>query len=278
MKLYFPEITFEAAHYIPGHPTCGTPHGHTYFIRNLTISIDKTLWAEYGISIDFSEVKRYFKEVWDHKFIAPLEDADKWIEEYNNAKKENVPNQNIERAIKRGTGELKDAAEISEVTYEGYGPGGIAVIVECLTDNKNRTLTNVRTAFNKKGGNLGGSGSVAWMFDRKGVITVTAETNTDEIELAAIEAGAEDIKTDGNLVEIHTSPNDLNNVNEKLKNKGIEAENAEILLVPKDVMKIEDEVAAKKILDFIDALEDDPDVTNVSSNFDIKDELMDKMA
>lgn len=196
----------------------------------------------------------------------------------DNAKKENVPNNNIERAVKRGTGELKDAAEIIEVTYEGYGPAGTAVIVECLTDNKNRTYTNVKTVFNKKGGNLGGSGSVAWMFDRKGVITVQAEGNTDEIELAAIDAGAEDIKVEGDLVEIHTSPNDLSKVDEKIKDQNIEIENAEVLLIPKEVVKIEDADSAKKVLDFMDALEDDPDVTNVSSNFDISDELMDSLS
>ena len=197
----------------------------------------------------------------------------------DNAKKENVPNSNIERAIKRGTGELKGEAELSELTYEGYGPAGTAVIVECLTDNKNRTYTNIRTIFSKKGGNLGGSGSVAWMFERKGVITIDAEgKNTEEMELAAIDAGADDIKVEGNLIEIYTSPSALSEVDEKLKAKNIETEKAEILLVPKEAMKIEDENTAKKVLEFMDALEDDPDVTNVSSNFDIPDEVMEKMA
>lgn len=194
----------------------------------------------------------------------------------DNAKKENVPNNNIERAVKRGTGELK-GAELCEVIYEGYGPCGTAIIVEALTDNKNRTLTNVRTIFGKRGGNLGGAGSVAWMFSRKGIITVKSDGNTDDIELAAIDAGAEDIKAEGDTVEIYTAPNDLSRVDEKLKGQGIEIENAEVLLVPNDVVKMEDEKSAKKVLDFMDALEEDLDVINVSSNFDIDDELMEKL-
>lgn len=197
----------------------------------------------------------------------------------DNAKKANVPNANIDRAIKRGTGELKGEAELSEVTYEGFGPAGIAVIVEALTDNKNRTLTNVRTVFGKKGGNLGGSGSVAWMFTRKGVIQVNLDgKNSDEVELTAIEAGAEDIKNEGGMLEILTEPSLLTDVNEKLKEAGIDPESAEARLVPNETTKIIDEADAKKILEFMDALEEDQDVTNVSSNFDISDELMEKVS
>lgn len=197
----------------------------------------------------------------------------------DNAKKANVPNNNIDRAIKRGTGELKGEAEISEITYEGYGPAGIAVIAECLTDNKNRTYTNVRTIFNKKGGNLGESGSVAWMFERKGLITINNEDkDSEELELAAIDAGADDIKTESNLTEIFTTSNVLTDINEKLKSAGFESESADVQLIPKDTIKIEDEDTAKKVLEFMDALEDDEDVSNVSSNFDISDELMEGMS
>jgi len=196
-----------------------------------------------------------------------------------NAKKENVPNANIDRAVKRGTGELKDAAEIAEVLYEGYGPGGIAVMVECLTDNKNRSLTNIRTIFNKKGGSLGALGSVAWMFKRKGIITVSLEgKSADDIELSAIDAGAEDIKNEDGVIEIHTDPSNLNAVNDNLKKEGIETENAEVLLVPDDTIKIEDENVALKILEFMDNLEEDMDVMNVSSNFDIDESVMDKLS
>ncbi len=197
----------------------------------------------------------------------------------DNAKKENVPNSNIERAIKRGTGELKDGNELVEIVYEGYGPAGTAVIVECLTDNKNRTYTNVKTIFNKKGGNLGGSGCVAWMFDRKGLITIQSNSGlSEELELAAIDAGAEDIKVEGNLVEIFTDPTSLNDVNDKLKETGADIENAEVQLIAKDGVSIESQEEAKKILDFMDTLEEDPDVMNVSSNFDISDELMQSLS
>lgn len=196
----------------------------------------------------------------------------------DNAKKENVPNANIERAIKRGSGDSKDAAEIFEITHEGYGPGGTAAIVECLTDNKNRTLTNIRTIFNKRGGNLGASGSVAWMFERKGIITINTEgKDQDEVELAAIDAGAADVEREDGIMQIYTAPNDLTTVSDNLKNSGFEAEQAEVLLVPNQTVNVEDEAVARKILDFIDAIEDDPDVSNVSSNFDISDELMEKL-
>jgi YebC/PmpR family DNA-binding regulatory protein len=197
----------------------------------------------------------------------------------DNAKKENVPAGNIERAIKRGTGEDKGAAQIEEVTYEGYGPGGTAIIVECLTDNKNRTLTSVRTIFNKQGGNLGESGSVAWMFERKGVITLNAEgKDPDEVELTAIDAGAEDIEREDTIIEIYTAPNDLTTITDNLKNEGFEPENAEVQMVPNQTVKVEDEKTAEKVLNFMEALEDDPDVSNVSSNFDISDELMEKVS
>ncbi len=197
----------------------------------------------------------------------------------DNAKKENVPNSNIEKAIKRGTGEDKSAAQIEEVIYEGYGPGGTAVIVECLTDNKNRTLTNIRTIFNKSGGNLGGSGSVAYMFTRKGVITLNiAELDPDEVELSAIDAGAEDIQREDKMMEIYCKPNELSSVCDKLKEAGFEPDNAEVQLVPNSTVQVEDEKTAQKILNFMDALEDDQDVSNVSSNFDISDEMMEKIS
>ncbi len=196
-----------------------------------------------------------------------------------NARKANLPSSNIDRAIKRGTGELKDAAAIEEVTYEGYGPNGIAVIVEALTDNKNRSYTNIRTAFNKNGGSLGESGSVMYMFERKGVITINAEgQDTDEIELTAIDAGAEDIKVDGDIVQIYTAPGSLNDVSEKLTAGGIEFENAESSMIPSNTVEISDEEAAKKVMAFIEAIEEDDDVSNVHSNFDIDDSILDQLA
>jgi YebC/PmpR family DNA-binding regulatory protein len=195
----------------------------------------------------------------------------------DNAKKDNFPNVNIDRAIKRGTGELKGQAEIMEISYEGHGPAGIAVIVECLTDNKNRTITNIRTIFNKKGGDLGSTGSVGWMFERKGVIRTKSKSNPEEIELLAIDAGADDIQTDEERVTAYTPFNTLHQVVEALKTKGVEVEKAEVIMKPKELVKIEDESKAKNILEFLDALEEDLDVTNVYSNVDISEELIKKM-
>lgn len=197
----------------------------------------------------------------------------------DNAKKDNVPNDNIAKAIKRGTGEDKAAAQIEEISYEGYGPGGVAIIIQCLTDNKNRALTNVRTLVNKGGGNLGNSGSVSWMFDRKGVITLDTKThNPDTVELTAIDAGAADITREDSTMEIYTRPTELHAVAEKLKAAGYPPDKSEIRLVPNQWIKIEDEATAKKVLNFMEALEDDQDVSEVTSNFDISDELMEKLA
>lgn len=197
----------------------------------------------------------------------------------DNAKKDNVPNANIEKAIKNGTGELKDAAEIFEVTYEGYGPGGIAVMVECLTDNKNRTFTNVRTIFGKKEGNLGNSGSVAWMFDKKGVIHLKKEgVDLDEAELAAIDAGAEDVEREDEEIVIYTAPTELNVIKEKLQVASFELEKAELQLIPNQTVKIEDEKIAQKILDFIEALDEDQDVSDVYTNFEMEEKLMAKLS
>jgi len=196
----------------------------------------------------------------------------------DNAKKDNVPNENISKAIKRGTGEDKAASVIEEFSYEGYGPGGVAVIIECMSDNKNRAFTNVRTAVNKNGGNLGTSGSVAWMFDRKGVITVDLTgVDADTLELTAIDAGATDISREEGQMEIYTSPAETHVVAEKLKTAGIKTESVEVRLIPNQWVKIEDETIAKKVLQFMEALDEDEDVSDVSSNFDISDELMEKL-
>lgn len=196
-----------------------------------------------------------------------------------NAKKENVPNNNIDRAVKRGTGEDKGAAQIEEVTYEGYGPGGTAIIVECLTDNTNRTYTNVRTIFGKRGGNLGNSGSVAWMFDRKGLIQLKTEgIDLDEAELAAIDAGADDVQREDDQLVIYTNPSELSEVVDKLKAAGFESEKAEVQLIPNQTVEVTDKETAQKIMDFVDALDEDMDVNNISSNFDISDELMSQLS
>lgn len=196
----------------------------------------------------------------------------------DNAKSANMPNTNIEKAIKRGTGELKDGADFSEVMYEGYGPAGIAVYVQTLTDNKNRTVANVKNIFTKTGGNMGTTGSVAYLFHKKGYILVKSTPDKfDDIELAAIDAGAEDIQTGTDSVEVYTAPNELHSVKKGLEEAGFEIESSELTYEPENTVEINEEDKARKVLKFMDALEEDDDVSNVFSNFDIPDEIMEKM-
>jgi YebC/PmpR family DNA-binding regulatory protein len=193
----------------------------------------------------------------------------------DNAKSDNTPNDNIERAIKKGTGEDKSGGDIIEVTYEGYGPGGIAVIVNAVTDNKNRTAQSVRHTFSSHGGNLGESGSVGYMFDLKGRIKVVGSGNGDEDELAIIDSGAEDLEALGDdEYLVTTAANDLAAVREALKDAGFNIASAEREYVAKAINDVADKAMADKILKFMDVLEDDDDVSTVASNFDIPDEFM----
>jgi len=183
------------------------------------------------------------------------------------AKADNMPNDNIERAIKKATGTL-DGASFEEVTYEGYGPSGTAVIVHTLTDNRNRTASEVRHAFSKHGGNLGESGCVSFMFDRKGIIIIVDDENEldeDEVTLAAIEAGAEDIELDTGVYEIITESAELKTVQSHLKEAGYKIEEAEVTLIPQTYAEI-DEDAEEKVLQLIDMLEDSEDVQDVHHN------------
>lgn len=192
------------------------------------------------------------------------------------AKAANMPNVNIERSIKRGTGELGGEA-IQEYMYEGYGPGGVAIIVEAASDNKNRISSEVRTAFSKKGGNLAESGAVAFQFTRKGVIRVKFSGDPDEAILTVLDAGAEDaVEEDGELI-VYTEMKQLHAVREALKNSGLEVIEAELQYVPNEVMKIEDPTKAKKILNLMDALEEVEDITNTFSNFDIDESIMNQL-
>lgn len=196
----------------------------------------------------------------------------------DNAKTDNVPNSNIERAIKRGTGDLKEGAEISEVMYEAYGPEGIALYIQAVTDNKNRTVANVKSTLGKHGGNMGTSGSVAYLFHQKGLILINASSDKHEdIELHAIDAGADDVKSENNNVEIYTNPKSLNDVKEKLENAGYKIESSTITFIPETEVPVTDEKKAEKILKLMDVLEDDEDITNVYSNFDISDEIMERL-
>jgi YebC/PmpR family DNA-binding regulatory protein len=196
----------------------------------------------------------------------------------DNAKTANVPNSNIDKAIKRGTGEDKAGVVFSECMYEGYGPAGIAVYIQALTDNKNRTVANVKSILTKNGGNMGTAGSVAYLFHKKGLIVIkTSADKFDEVELAAIDAGAEDIQRGEDTVDVYTAPNELHTVKKALEEAGFELESSEITFEPENTVAIDDEEKARKVLKFMDALEEDEDVSNVFSNFDIPDEVMEKM-
>lgn len=183
------------------------------------------------------------------------------------AKADNMPNDNIERAVKKATGTL-DGASFEEVTYEGYGPGGTAVIVHTLTDNRNRTASEVRHAFSKHGGNLGETGCVSFMFDRKGIIIIVDgndDIDEEELTLEAIEAGAEDIEKEEQVYEISTEPTDLNDVRIHLDEAGYTIEEAEITLIPQTYSEL-DKATEEKVLQLIDMLEESEDVQDVHSN------------
>ncbi len=185
------------------------------------------------------------------------------------AKAENMPNDNIERAIKKGSGEL-GADTFEEITYEGYGPSGVAVLVSCLTDNRNRTAPDVRHAFDKNGGNLGTTGSVAFMFDRKGVIAIERDDSIDEDELTmlAIDLGAEDFEANENGFEITTSVEDFNSVRDGLSEKGFTFAMAELSYIPQNTIALTNDDDIKKMTKLIDMLEDHDDVQEVYHNWD----------
>ncbi len=180
----------------------------------------------------------------------------------------NMPNDNIERAIKKGTGELAGES-YEEITYEGYGPGGAAILIEATTDNPNRTVAEIRHAFSRHGGNLGATNSVAWMFDRKGQVYLDASRHPEESTLeAALEAGAEDFTREGDQYLVTTGPADFHAVQDSLRNRGLAWESAELGMVPKSTVKVEGAEAAR-LLKLMEALEELDDVSKVFSNFDI---------
>jgi len=189
---------------------------------------------------------------------------------------ENVPQANIDRAIARGTGEL-EGIMYEELTYEGYGPGGVAVLIEAVTDNKNRTTPEIRHAFSKNGGNIGDTGCVAWMFDQKGLILVTKEgQDEDEIMMIALDAGAEDIQDDGDTFDVFTSPSEFESVRSQLIENGIEPLRAEICRIPQSTVAIEGQ-EAEQLLRLLEVLEEHDDVQNVYANFDMDDKVLDEM-
>ncbi len=194
------------------------------------------------------------------------------------AKAENMPKDNIDRAVKKGTGDL-DGAVYEEILYEGYGPGGVAVLVETMTDNKNRTVADVRHFFSKSGGNLGETGCVAWMFDKKGTMLVDKE-GVDEEELMdlALEAGAEDVVDEGDAFQVITAPEDFSEVVDSLENGKIACTEATITMIPKNVVDVTEEKPARSLLKLLENLEDHDDVQKVHANFDIPDELMEELS
>jgi YebC/PmpR family DNA-binding regulatory protein len=194
------------------------------------------------------------------------------------ARSYSMPKDNIERAISRATGGAEGSDAYESITYEGYGPDGVAIIVEALTDNRNRTAADVRSVFTKYHSSLGAPGSVAWQFDRKGVIHVPAEgTTEDDIVLAAADAGAEDADLDGGVWQVTTAPTELAAVRDALEASGVQVESAELRLVPRSTVGLNED-GARKLLRLIDGLEDLDDVQDVYANFDIPDAVLEAVA
>ena len=187
------------------------------------------------------------------------------------AKSYNMPKENIERAIKRGTGEL-EGTSFEEVIYEGYGPGGVAILIEAITDNRNRTVSEIRTIFTKHGGSLGEAGCVAWMFDKKGMITVEG-VDEDRLMEIAIEAGAEDVREEEGVFQVITAPDELEDVREQLEQRGVTIKEATLTYIPQSTVRVEGE-KAEKLIKLLDALENHDDVQNVYANFDVPEEVL----
>jgi YebC/PmpR family DNA-binding regulatory protein len=195
------------------------------------------------------------------------------------AKSYSMPRDNIDRAIAKGSGADADADAFESIVYEGYGPEGIAVIVEALTDNRNRTAADVRHLFAKHGGNLGTTGAVAWQFDRRGVVVVSEEgVDEDDLFLAAADGGADDIERDGSVFQITSAPEQLASVRAAVEEAGFAIESAELQLVPKTTVAVDDETKARQVMRLIDALEENDDVQDVYANFDIPEQVLEAVA
>jgi len=195
------------------------------------------------------------------------------------ARSYSMPKDNIERAIAKGSGEAGDGAAWETVVYEGYGPDGVAVIVEALTDNRNRTASDVRHLFSKHGGNLGATGAVAWQFERRGIVLVDAEgVDEEELFLAVAEAGADDVELDGSTFQVSSAPEQLALVREAVEAAGFTIESAELSMVPKVTVAIDDESTAKKVVRLVEGLEDNDDVQDVYANFDIPEAVLEAVA
>jgi YebC/PmpR family DNA-binding regulatory protein len=195
------------------------------------------------------------------------------------AKSYSMPKDNIDRAIAKGSGAEADGSQFETVVYEGYGPSGVAVIVEALTDNRNRTASDVRHTFAKNDGNLGTSGAVVWLFERRGVLLVPAEgVDEDELTLAAAEGGADDVTLDGSSYQVLSAPESLAAVREALESAGFAIDSVELTMLPKTTIEVVDESEAKKVLRLMDQLEDNDDVQDVYANFDIPERVLEAVA
>ncbi len=193
------------------------------------------------------------------------------------AREANMPNDNIQRAIKKGTGEL-EGASYEEIVYEGYGPGGVAVLVECLTDNRNRSAADVRSMLGKEGGNMGAEGSVNWMFHKKGAISLRPGPTEDQVMAVALEAGAEDILDHGaEGFEVRCAPNDLHAVASALESAGLKLSEQKWTYIPQNTVRLEGD-NARKMLKLMELLEDNDDVQNVYANFEMDDALMESLS
>jgi YebC/PmpR family DNA-binding regulatory protein len=193
------------------------------------------------------------------------------------AKEANMPSDNITRAIKKGTGEL-EGVNYEEATYEGYGPNGVALIVQCLTDNKNRTAGEVRFLFTRAGGTMGDAGSVGWMFERRGTIDVKPGPTEDQVLEVALDAGALDVITHADGFEVRTEPNDLHKIGQALEKKGLALGEQKVAFIPKEPVKVEELEAAQKILKAVDLFEENDDVQTVFGNFEVDDKLVEQLS
>jgi YebC/PmpR family DNA-binding regulatory protein len=195
------------------------------------------------------------------------------------AREASMPKDNIERAIARGSGAAADGESFEHITYEGYGPAGVAVFVDALTDNRNRTASEVRHVFSKSDGSLGETGSVAWLFERTGLLLVSADgVDEDELTLAAADGGADDVSQDGSVFEITCPAERVGDVRRALEQTGVAVESAQITMLPKTSVTVEDEAAARRIVRLMDDLEELDDVQDVYANFDIPEQVLEEVA
>ena len=195
------------------------------------------------------------------------------------ARSYSMPKDNIDRAVAKGSGADADSEAFEEIVYEGYGPEGVAVIVEALTDNRNRTASEVRHMFAKHGGNLGATGAVAWQFERRGVVVVPAEgVDEEELLMTAADGGADDVEQDGDVFQVTSAPESLAAVREAIEAAGFTVDAAELTMVPKSTVAVEDEAKARQVMRLIDALEDNDDVQDVYANFDIPERVLEAVA